>query len=152
MSRLFCSCLLFGLCGCLAQDETIDFSDTQLTRLLTSDSSKTWLLTSRLLDNQQLIKDCEMDDLLIFQTPGMSQDTALVSFLTGPILCPEQSDSIIFRGVWEIIDTASHPLLRLVINDDTSVVSIDYITSQLFESTQLKEGKSIKEEFVAIDP
>lgn len=148
--RLLCFCILFGLCGCLAQDEMVDFPAGQLSRLLASDSAKSWQLTNRLVDDQSVIQDCEQDDILVFQTSNMLLDTAMVAFLTGPILCPGQSDSIMFEGSWEVIDTTNAQAVRLVIDGDTSLLSIDFITSQILRSSYIQAGKFIREEFISV--
>ena len=138
------------VCGCLSQDELF-FSTDELSRLLASDSSKTWVLRSRLVDNVSVIQDCELDDELTLVQATNPIDTARMIFTTGSILCPNQMDSIIYSGIWEVLDTDSTHVVQFVIENDTSTRTINYITSLVFQMTYLETEKSIVEEFVALD-
>ena len=145
--RIFLFILSISLVGCLEQDEITYFSANELTRLISSDSAKSWILTNRIVDNSSDILDCEKDDILTFISPQFDQDTTLL-FQTGMVLCPGQIDSIIFIGKWQAIDSENQQLIMLTIDGDSSINSIDFITSKLLTISYQTEGKSISEEYV----
>ena len=145
--RIFLFILSVSLVSCLEQDEITYFSANELTRLIASDSAKSWVLTNRIIDDGSDILDCEKDDILTFINPQFDQDTTLL-FQTGIVLCPGQIDSIIFAGKWQAIDSENQQLIMLTIDGDSSTNSIDFITSKFLTISYQNEGKSILEEYV----
>ena len=92
--------------------------------------------------------DCEKDDMLTFINPLVTQDTNIV-FRTGPIFCPGQTDSLIYGGTWQTIDTSNHQLLMVIIDGDSTINIIDNITSQYFTMTYQDDGRTVTEDYVA---
>ena len=138
------------LSGCLSQDEIVIFTPDELTFLLTADSSKAWTLTGKVVNNTQNdLQDCEKDDLLIFYSTISPQDTQKVQLETGPILCPGQTDSIIYQGYWKALDSTNGYYLHWIIEGDTSIRLVNLITSQLLNMSYSKGTDQITEDFVA---
>jgi hypothetical protein len=134
--------------GCLAQDDLIDFSTSQLDHLLTSDSCKSWNLKSRQVDNQQAFHECDRDDVLTICSPVTPQDTATMTLFTGPALCNHQLDTIISYGSWYISDASETPTLFYIVAEDTNIYKIDFISSQLLNmSYTLPGGQFIAEQY-----
>ena len=145
--RIFLFILFISLVSCLEQNDITYFSANELTRLIASDSAKSWVLTNRIIDNSSDILDCEQDDILTFINPQFDQDTTIL-LQTGIVLCPGQIDSIIFVGKWRALDSANQQLIMLTIDGDSSINSIDFLTSELLTIRYQNEGKSILEEYV----
>lgn len=145
--RIFLFILFISLVSCLEQNDITYFSANELTRLIASDSAKSWVLTNRIIDNSSDILDCEQDDILTFINPQFDQDTTIL-LQTGIVLCPGQIDSIIFVGKWRALDSVNQQLIMLTIDGDSSINSIDFITSELLTIRYQNEGKSILEEYV----
>ena len=148
--KYFYCWLILALGGCLSQDDMVIFSAAELDQLLASDSVKTWVLVDRFQDDESIIEECELDDELILLTAITAQDTAKLHFLTGPVRCPGQVDSLIFQGTWQAIDSTNNQIILWVVDDDTSYRNIDFITSQQFTISYLLGDRTIRELF--IDP
>lgn len=140
--------LLVALSSCLSQDDLGQFSSSELNLLLASDSIKFWNLTDRRVNGETVIQECELDDLLAMTRSFTTPDTAKVVFSTGPIKCPGQSDSIIFSGYWLVLDTTNAQLMEFVIDGDSSLVSIDFISSQLLQLSLMDEDNLVQEDYV----
>lgn len=126
--------------GCSQEEGPENFNLSQLERLLTGDSIKTWILTERISGTD--LQECEKDNALIFEL-----DSLKVRLETGSILCPGEIDSLIYQGEWAIIDGPLMDSLVFIISTDTTKRSIDLISSQTLGLTFLDNGQIITESF-----
>ena len=133
--------------SCLSQDDIGSFSTDELNLLLASDSLKLWNLTDRRINGETVIMDCERDDFMALGRATTTLDTATIVFSAGTIQCPGQIDSIIFSGYWSVPDTTNAQVLELVIDGDSSMVSIDFISSQLLQLSHNHGGEQIQEDY-----
>jgi len=126
---------LLSVFSCADDDAPANLEDAELQRLLAADSAKTWQRLSRKENGtSKMLPDCETDNVLIFSLAESSEDTITINYETGPLLCSSESDSLIFQGAWDIFSsdiTEVFDSLRLVIDGDTSLRNIDFITSQM---------------------
>lgn len=139
------------LFGCLSSDDMVHFTLPELTYLLATDSSKSWILTNRTINDQAAIQECEKDDRLTFSNPGSVQDSLNLQFVTGMVRCSQQIDSIIFQGFWTILDTPNAQVLIYMVNNDTLVRSVELITSKGLRLSYSEADNLIIEELAA-DP
>jgi hypothetical protein len=146
--RTYILFLIICAYGCLSQDEFPQFTSNELATLLAADSSKSWHLTGRLINGERFLLDCEKDDILTFNQAVSSADSADVKFVTGPVLCPGQPDTIIYQGYWFLQDTSGVHSLHYVVDGDTTARSIEMITSQLLRLSHTS-GSIVVEEFAS---
>ena len=146
--RTYISLLVICTYGCLSQDELPQFTSRELANLLASDSAKSWNLTGRFINGNQVLLGCEKDDLLTFSQAATIQDTAKVNFFTGSVKCPGQSDSIVFKGYWYLLDSHNRSSLNFVVHGDTSSRSIEMISSQLLRLSHADGSDLVVEDFV----
>ncbi len=147
IKTLYCFSFLF-VTSCLSEDELIKFTTDELTFLLANDSSKTWVLTNRIISEiQSDLLECEKDDRLIFRNIISAQDTLKVQFETGSMRCPGQADSIIYQGYWMVLDSTHAYYLHWVVEGDTSIRSLNFISSELLNMSYSEGNKLITEDF-----
>jgi len=99
MKKLFLFQLAIALLlsSCFPEDDgPRGFQDFEVDRLLTAGSEKIWARISRTENGFEFTDDsCNLDDILIFDNIARTATS-----ITLNSLCP---DSIIFEGVWEIL-------------------------------------------------
>ncbi len=135
-----------AMCSCEEDGAVVDFSQDELIRLLTGDSVKSWILTSR---NQELM-NCEQDDRFIFQIPDTTNDSLSFNFESGPVLCPGQLDSIILKGTWNVSSRVGPDTLFLMLPDDTLFRIIQQISSEIMVIQYRDNGELVEEQFLSI--
>ncbi len=93
--------LSVGLIGCFPEDEEPrGFQDFEIERLLASDSSKIWNRFSRTENGFEFASDsCNLDDIIVFTRVG--------NMATSIVLDTTCSDSIVFDGVWQVLQGKS---------------------------------------------
>lgn len=97
--------LLISLVSCIDEDEMpLPLFEEQVARLLSADTSKSWLLSDRFEEGMEVtLASCEQDNLLVF----FGSDT--VNLISGSEVCPDQPDSIIFQARWFVIENNRQP-------------------------------------------
>ncbi len=140
--------LFFLVTSCLAQDDAVYFKTEELTNLLASDSSKSWNLLERIVNGEQVTRECDTDDLLILTRSTNSQDTAVFHIVSGPIWCPNQSDSIIADGFWYTPDAINSQEICYITDGDTSSLTINFITSQFLQTSYMDGNNQVMEEYI----
>lgn len=149
MRTLLCFSIIL-LSSCLSEEEMVYFTPDELTFLLATDSAKAWVLTNRFInDSQDVLRECDKDDLLIFRNTISPQDTLKVQLETGPMQCPGQADSIIYQGYWKALDSFNIHYLHWVIERDTSIRTVNFITSELLKISYSQGNDQISENFIA---
>lgn len=127
--------ILLSVFACASDDAPANLEDEELQRLLAADSAKVWQrMTRKENGTNTMFSDCDTDNLLIFSLAESAEDTITINYETGPMLCPSESDSLIFQGAWDIFSSeipVIYDSLRLIIDGDTSLRNIDFITSQM---------------------
>lgn len=131
--------------GCNIQEAPVNLAADELERLLTADSSKSWILSNRI--NASPFEPCESDDLLTFIKSSPINDTLTIHFRSGSVFCPGQIDSVIFQGTWIIIDGLLSDSLELIITGDTTRRSLDLVTSQILSISYLHQNSIIIETY-----
>ena len=124
------------------------FSSSELELLLASDSIKYWSLTDKKVNGTTVIQDCELDNLLSLTRSLTTTDTSRVVFTSGETPCPDQPDSIIFTGSWSLVDSANTQFLSLIVEEDSSVMTIDFISSQLLQLSGNRKGDQVQEDYI----
>ena len=126
------------------------FTPDELTFLLATDSAKAWILTNRAINNSQdVLQECDKDDLLIFRNTVFALDTLKVQLETGSLQCPGQADSIIYQGYWKALDSINVHYLQWVIKGDTSIRLVHFISSELLNISYREGNDQISEDFIA---
>jgi len=135
--------------GCLDNQLLPQFDNSQLALLLTADSCKSWHLVNRYIDGQETVADCERDDFwkICISTEVTNPDT--MSLFGGTVLCPGQNDSLLMEGTWFLSDTASNDAIFLIVNEDTTRLNIESISSQFLNLTFVSSNHIFLEEFSA---
>ncbi len=150
MLKIFLCFSIIFLPSCLSEEGMVYFTPDELTFLLSTDSAKAWILTNRSINNSQdVLQECDKDDLLIFRNTISAQDTLKVQLETGPIQCPGQADSIIYQGYWKALDSINVHYLLWVIEGDTSIRLVNFITSELLNISYTEGNDQISEDFTA---
>lgn len=140
--------LIIGIGSCLSQDEMVYYTSDELTMLLASDSVKSWNLVGRYVNNKPVLVECELDDTLTYTRSTTTLDTARVKLSTGPNICTGQSQGIVFKGYWTALESTNAQTLQYVIEGDTSLRSVDFISSQQLQISYQDGNDLVLEEFV----
>lgn len=93
------------LLSCGDDDYPVKLDKNQVTRLLTQNNSKIWILTSDI--------ECEEDNTLTFHKAKDAKSSPEFSLLKGEALCDEESAEE-ETGTWEVISTPSSNQLRFL--------------------------------------
>lgn len=115
---------------------------------MATDSMKFWSLTDKKVNGTTVIQDCELDNLLSLTRSLTTTDTSRVVFTSGETPCPNQPDSIIFTGSWSLLDSANTQFLSLIVEEDSSVMTIDFISSQLLQLSGNLKGDRVQETYI----
>ncbi len=120
--------LTVGLYACFPDDEMPrGFQDFEVDRLLASDSSKIWERFSRTENGFEFASDsCNLDDIIIFE-----QETKVATSIVLDSTC---TDSIIFEGIWEVLQGES--------SFDADSMEVIYLKDQLVLDTIYDENDS----------
>ena len=140
-------CLLFVGCD-NGGDTEVQFTQAQTERLLSNDSTKTWNLVSREIDDQPVtLEGCLLENELVF-TKGSEGDASKLLFDDS---CDENA---IFDGYWEVLNQSNLPATdtliylfnpdtlfqsedSLAVDHDTLVNTIDRISSQFLTISRI---------------
>ncbi|MEM7550519.1 MAG: hypothetical protein AAF363_12630 [Bacteroidota bacterium] len=123
--------------SCVNSDEgPVLLRETQLTRLITGDSSKVWQLMSRSLDGiPEGLDDCELDDVIVV---GASADSILIVFLQGAVACPEVvEDFIVSTEIEDLMPVDTTIFTQgdsvVIVSYDSTVIDLDSMITRVFQ-------------------
>ena len=157
LSIVIFSGILFPLIqGCMKEEAAIDFSAEELTRLISGDSTKTWVRVRQAIDGTDSDLDpCDLKLLYQFSVIGTSGSDKTYNILRNTEVCSNQ-DSLVSGDPWELTDeksgTAIKDSLQLISGQDTSRYGIYFITSMSMKLTKRTGEKVIENDFEIYNP
>ncbi len=122
INSLACLVVVLTIASCGDEENTISFTAEQTSRLLSNDSTKSWLLINREIDGVlSTLEMCEAENSLAF---GMATGDAL-----NTLLFEDECDPIpIYDGFWQVLNQralATSDTLIYLFNPDTLFQSED---------------------------
>lgn len=137
------------LISCSDKENEVFFNDNEVIRLLSNDSSKSWIRKSLIIDGQTSdLSECDLSHLTTFYSNSSGQ-TYIIE--TIPEFCggnPVRLDS----GSWEVLEESSisDRIDRIVYNSSdggSSVKYIQQITSLFLNTEEDLSGSVVQESF-----
>jgi hypothetical protein len=140
--------ILIILSGCIKEDRFIDFSEAEIMRLISGDSTKQWVRTRQVIDGKEQNNDeCILKHKLTFIYLSQSPDKIEYQIHRDPDIC-HLPDSIIESGSCHISDLKPGPNVKdtisFIVGQDTTRYGINFITS-LFLNIKCKKNGVITE-------
>jgi hypothetical protein len=136
--------------SCAEEEKIIVFTESELIRLLSGDTTKSWNRIAFFMDGQaSSLEDCDLNTVTTFYV----DDTDSLKYLirSNPVLCNGDADTL-ETGYWRIIEKENNDDLRdkieFVVNEDTTLKIISRVTSRFLNLDQLGD----EEVFEAIIP
>jgi hypothetical protein len=153
MKKLSLACILiFALFSCLPDEPTFEaFSRSEVERLLSNQDSKRWLLTERLLFDQEItLEDCEFQRQLIFDFTSATNDRDLLFYVNPADTCGNSSDTL--KGFWFVPATITPqtPIDTVVFvweDTDTAYFQLDVLNPESLIVSSFFEKDSLRESF-----
>ena len=129
----------------------VDFSGTELIRLLCGDSVKSWVRTKYALNgSDQSLEPCELKLIYQFQYNANTTEGLPFYIHLNPDEC-NNLDSISVTGTWSVIDDISgagiKDTLILVSGNDSIKYGIRNITSLNMKLTGMKNSDQVETDF-----
>jgi hypothetical protein len=124
--------------SCAEEEKNIVFTESELIRLLSGDTTKSWNRIAFFMDGEaSLLEECDIGTVSTFYV----DETDSLKFLirSNPDLCNGNADTLEI-GYWRIIERESNEDLmdkiEFVVKEDTTLKSITRITSRFLNLNQ----------------
>ena len=140
--------------GCGDEVKVVTFTTDEATRLLSGDTTKSWLRTAYVVNGQPQYTDpCELQTITTFLIDA--SDSAKFVVHRHPDICPGNSDTL-ETGYWRVVGKITNAdiadRIEFVLEGDTLLRNIDMITSLYLDLSLNREGSSEQSSFEAILP
>lgn len=132
----------------------MEFTINEAERLLSGDTTKSWLRVSYVLDGQPGITDpCQLQTISTFYLDD--SDTTRFVIASNPVVCASLSDTL-ETGYWRITGKPGNisiaDSIEFVQHGDTVMRKIAEITSLYMTLTGSMDGSKLEESYQAIIP
>lgn len=146
--------LILNLSYCTEDVKTVEFTINEVERLLSGDTTKSWLRVAYVVDGQPPISDpCQLQTISTFYLDD--SDTARYIIFSNPVICGSQSDTL-ETGYWSIIgkpgNTSIAGSIELVQQGDTVIRGISEITSLYLKLSGSIDESTLEVSYEAIIP
>ncbi len=137
---------------CAEEEKTIVFSESEVIRLLSGDTTKSWIRFSKKINGQdQELSECDLHVVTKFYIGDL--DSLKYSIGKYPSDCGGDN-TIIDEGIWQIISAESDidnaRIIEFISKGDTLTKNIDEITSLLLRLDWVENESQIEESFMVL--
>lgn len=142
----------FILIQCAKDEKIVPFTESEVIRLLSGDTTKSWLRISFKLNGaDEDLNDCDLHTITTFYLD--TSDSLKYTIVSNPVYCQSEADTLEL-GDWRIMGQEENQniadRIELIFNGDTLQYQIDQVTSLYFNLSRSENDLLYQSGFEAI--